>query len=75
MILNRNVEKTVIEILSKNENGLSFEELRELLEENGYYLNGLMLRKIIAKLINNGIICKIPSEKRKKLLLTLCRGN
>jgi hypothetical protein len=73
--LNRNVEKTVIEILSKNENGLSFEELRELLEKNGYYLNGLMLRKIIAKLINSGIICKIPSEKRKKLLLILCRGN
>jgi len=67
-----NVQRIVIEIL-KNKPRLSFEELRDIIENvYGIYIDGLILRKIISNLIINGTICKTPSMERKKLLLTLC---
>lgn len=69
----KNIEKVVIQILANYRDGLTFEELREILEYSGYYIDGLTLRKIIANLIHSNIIYKIPSEKRKKFLLTLYR--
>ncbi len=66
------VKKVIIEIL-RTRPRLSFEEIRDIIENDyGLYMDGLMLRKIMANLITKGIICKIPSEERKKLLLTLC---
>lgn len=73
--LEKDVEKAIIEILAKYREGLTFEELREILEENGYYLNGLILRRIISSLILSHTICKSPLKERKKLLLILCREN
>ncbi len=71
-ISEESVQKIVIEIL-KNKPRLSFEELRDIIENvYGIYIDGLILRKIISNLIINGTICKIPSGERKKLLLVLC---
>lgn len=63
----------LIKILVDHRDGLTFEELRDHLEVNGYYIDGLILRKIVARLILNNTICKVPSKEKKKLLLILCR--
>lgn len=70
--LKKDVEKVIMQILASRKDGLTFEELRESLEYNGYYLDGLILRKFIAHLIRSNNICKVPSEKGKKLVLVLC---
>ncbi|MEZ0289611.1 MAG: hypothetical protein ABWJ42_00770 [Sulfolobales archaeon] len=58
------LEKLIISIL-KERGEISFEELREFLEEKGFYRDSLYLRRIIADLIRRGFIMKTLSRDRK----------
>ncbi|MEM0371732.1 MAG: hypothetical protein QXG46_01965 [Ignisphaera sp.] len=70
----KDVEKFIIEILTRySDNGILFEELRNELESMGIYIDGLFLRKTIADMIRNGIICKEVSSSKKRFYLILCR--
>ena len=71
----KDVEKAIIEILTRYREGLTFEELRGILEESGYYLNGLVLRRAVSNLILSNTVCKTPLKEKKKFLLILCKVN
>lgn len=73
LLKERDLEAIVVQILAEYEIGLTFEELREVLERRGYYVDGLTLRKCIAHLINSNTICKTLLSSRRRFLLTLCR--
>jgi len=64
------LEKLVLEIIGTS--ALSFDELRERIEDRGVYLDGRILRRVVAELIRRGILCKTPFPERRKLLLHLC---
>jgi hypothetical protein len=58
--------------LQKHTEGIVFDELRKDLEMQGIYVDGVMLRKIVADLIKEKIVCKEPSPKLRKMVLKLC---
>ncbi|MDK6028702.1 hypothetical protein QPL79_04945 [Ignisphaera sp. 4213-co] len=61
-------------VLARNPNGLTFDYLRNELEEiEMIYVDGTKLRKIIAEMIREGTICKEPSPQLKKFVLKLCK--
>jgi hypothetical protein len=69
------LKKRITEILKAHPKGLVFDKLREFLEEGeGIYVNGVFLRRIVASMIVEGIICKEPSETLKKMMLKLCKN-
>ncbi|HIP57399.1 MAG TPA: hypothetical protein EYH02_04960 [Ignisphaera aggregans] len=64
------LEKLVLEIIGTS--ALSFDELRERIEDRGVYLDGRVLRRVVAELVRRGVLCKTPFPERRKLLLHLC---
>ncbi len=64
------LKERIISHLSSRKN-LSFDELRDLLEDEGIYMDGRCLRKYIASLVREGAIVKKPDRERNKLLLSL----
>lgn len=66
------LKRKILDILQKHAEGIIFDELREDLENQGIYVDGVMLRKIVADLIRGKIICKEPSPKLRKMILKLC---
>lgn len=66
------VERRVEEVLRNCRNGLTFEELRNILEVEGIYIDGVELRGIVARMVRKGVVCKEISSSRRKLLLKLC---
>ncbi|MEM1644799.1 MAG: hypothetical protein QXL96_02830 [Ignisphaera sp.] len=67
------VEKLIKQILSIAFKGLTFEEIRNHLELKGIYIDGFELRKIIADMVRNNILCKEVLLDRRKFLFKLCR--
>ena len=66
------LKSKILDILQKHAEGIIFDELREDLENQGIYVDGITLRKIVADLIRGKIICKEPSPKLRKMILKLC---
>ncbi len=66
------LKRRVLDILQKHTEGIVFDELRKDLEMQGIYVDGVMLRKIVADLIKEKIVCKEPSPKLRKMVLKLC---
>ncbi len=66
------LEKLVLEVVGGR--ALSFDELRDELEAQGIYIDGRVLRKVVAELVRRGVLCKTPSAERRKLLLHICRS-
>jgi len=64
------VRKNVINIL-RMRGSLTFDELRMALEDMGIYIDGRILRSIVASLIRAGLVTKIPDSSRRKFLLKL----
>lgn len=67
------VVRLIKAIISQSSDGLEFEELRDYLELKGVYVDSYILRKIIAKMIRENIVCKEVSSVKKRFLLKLCR--
>lgn len=67
------VENMVKQILQQFSEGLTFEELRDRLENRGVYVDGLRLRRMLSRMIRLGVVCKRASSTKRKLLLELCR--
>lgn len=67
------VEKSVEKVLQEKSEGLSFEELREVLDSLGIYTDGVSLRRILVNMIKKRRICKSVSLERRKMLLRLCK--
>ncbi len=65
------LEKLILEIVENR--ALSFDELRDELEAQGIYIDGRILRKVVAELIRRRMLCKTPSAERRKLLLHICQ--
>jgi len=66
------VVSKIKEILSETREGLRFEEVRDRLESTGIYVDGYILRKIVAEMVREKVICKEVSPTKRKLLLRLC---
>ena len=64
------LRKRIIELI-RNKGALSFEELRAELENQGIYINGKTLRRVVADLLHEGILYKEPDAHRRKMLLKL----
>lgn len=63
----------IVELI-RNRGALSFDELRAGLEEQGVYIDGKVLRGVVADLLREGILYKEPSASRRKMLLKLSRS-
>jgi len=69
------LRKKIVEVLKAHCEGLVFDKLREVLEEReGVYVDGVLLRRVVAIMIREGTICKEPSALIKRMLLKLCRA-
>ncbi|MEM1525931.1 MAG: hypothetical protein QW775_05940 [Ignisphaera sp.] len=69
----KDVEILVKQTLSTASKGLTFEEIRSYLELKRVYVDGLELRKIIADMVRDNVLCKEVSPNRRKLLIKLCK--
>jgi hypothetical protein len=69
------LKRKILDILQKHAEGIIFDELREDMEKQGIYVDGIMLRKIVADLIREKIVCKEPSPKLRKMVLKLCSNS
>lgn len=66
------VEKLIVEILREKQ-ATTFEELRDAIEDvYGLYIDGVTLRKILVELLFKKVVCKYPSESRRKFIFKLC---
>lgn len=69
-----NLRRILIEIIARKPEGITFDALRDELEsEEGIYIDGVKLRKIVAEMIREGIVCKEPSSELKKMLMKICK--
>ncbi|MEM0260671.1 MAG: hypothetical protein QXJ51_04850 [Sulfolobales archaeon] len=67
----RLLEEKILEII-KNRDEITFDELRELLEIEGLYYDGLYIRRVVSDLIRRGVIAKmISSNRRNKFILRI----
>ena len=64
------LEKLVVEILRSGSR--TFDELREELWNRSIYVDGLVLRKVVAELVRRRVVCKEPCPERRRFLLRLC---
>lgn len=70
----RELKGLVVAALERLARRVSFEELRDFLEAGmGVYVDGLLLRKVVAEMVRGGELCKEVSAERHKLLLRLCK--
>jgi len=65
------LEELIFKIV--RDRAVSFDELRDELEAWGVYIDGRVLRKVVAELVRRGVLCKTPSAERRKLLLHACQ--
>ena len=49
----------------------TFDESRECLEDEGYYINPVLLREIIAYMLKEGTIVKVEKPEKMKFVLRL----
>lgn len=66
------IERIIRSILSRHSKGMEFKELREYLEQVGIYVDGYILRKIIADMIRSGVLCKEILSNKRRFVLKLC---
>ncbi|MEM4484831.1 MAG: hypothetical protein QW366_03305 [Sulfolobales archaeon] len=67
----RLLEEKILEII-KNRDEITFDELRELLEIEGLYYDGLYIRRVVSDLIRRGVVAKmISSNRRNKFILRI----
>lgn len=69
------LKRKIIEILKQQHEGLVFDSLREVLEEKeGVYVEGMLIRRIVADMVREGLICREPSATLRRMLLKLCKS-
>uniref|UniRef100_A0A7J2U5E7 Uncharacterized protein n=1 Tax=Ignisphaera aggregans TaxID=334771 RepID=A0A7J2U5E7_9CREN len=69
------LKRKIIEILKQRREGLVFDNLREVLEEKeGVYVEGMLIRRIVADMVREGLICREPSATLRRMLLRLCKN-
>jgi hypothetical protein len=69
------LKRKIIEILKQRHEGLVFDNLREVLEEKeGVYVEGMLIRRIVADMVREGLICREPSATLRRMLLRLCKN-
>ena len=69
------LKRKIIEILKQRHEGLVFDSLREVLEEKeGVYVEGMLIRRIVADMVREGLICREPSATLRRMLLRLCKN-
>jgi len=69
------LKRKIIEILKQQREGLVFDSLREVLEEKeGVYVEGMLIRRIVADMVREGLICREPSATLRRMLLRLCKN-
>jgi hypothetical protein len=54
----------LVSLITNSRSGYTFDELRELLENEGIYIDGLCLRKILSDLLRKDLIKKCLSEEK-----------
>lgn len=68
--MSRDRDEILAKILACIEGEREFVEIRDCLENDGVFLDGLELRKIIAELVRSGILCR--EVKRNRVLFYRC---
>ncbi|MCC6030244.1 MAG: hypothetical protein GU359_06330 [Desulfurococcales archaeon] len=59
------IKEKILMYIRKSDEGLTYDELRDLLEREGVYIDGVCLRKIISDMIRERIIIKELSDKKR----------
>ena len=67
------IREIVKSVLAEKRDFITFDDLRSIIEDvKNIYIDGVKLRKVVADMVREGIICKEPSAERRKLLFKLC---
>ncbi|ALL01746.1 hypothetical protein Pyrde_1703 [Pyrodictium delaneyi] len=71
--MSENLEKAILEILSKSKNGLTFDEIYNALLEHDSNVKKETIRETLAGLVRRGIIIREPDYERKKMVFRIAK--